>query len=148
MKKALLLGRLDRGTIHTTLKSNKYEIKTKILKSLPANWKQICKILENDEKHEMLVLGKLTEYVLFLCCYPDYTDVCRKLIYLISRKKHILFVYNENLFGTFSSMIKTFQPEPDFLFVDVPLYARPNKYTPQTDLERWIMQRRLLFDPN
>ena len=148
MEKALLLGGLDRGTIQTTLKSNKYERKTKILKSLPANWKQICKILENDEKHEMLVLGKLTEYVLFLCCNPDYTDVSQKLFNLISRKKHILFVYNENLFGTFSSMIETYQHEPGLIFDEL---APPNarrRCTLQTELERWIMQRGQFFEPN
>lgn len=111
MKKILTLGDLDRGTIKTTIQANGYEVKVKELKSQAKNWVSICKILKEDEKKELLVIGKFTEYILFLFSLPEYQKVGEDLLQLIKERKHIIFLYNNNFFGDFSCIKKTFWQE-------------------------------------
>ena len=102
MKTALLLERLDRGTILTSLQSGGYVNQLKILKSSVDNWKSICNILVEDDKNELVVLAKFTEYVLFLLCLPEYNEVAKHLIEAIKNKKHAIFIYHKNFVGEFS----------------------------------------------
>lgn len=102
MKKIITLGNLDRGTIHTTMETNGYESKTKLLKSSVKNWWSICEILKEDEKKELLVMGKFTEYVLFIFNLDEYKEVAEELLNLIQERKHLIFIYHNNFFGDFS----------------------------------------------
>lgn len=102
MKNILILEHLDRGTIHTTIKINGYEAKTKILKSGVSNWQSICGILKEDKDKELLIMGKFTEYVLFIFNLPEYKVVSKELLELIKERKHIIFIYHNNFFKDFS----------------------------------------------
>ncbi len=101
-KIALILDKIDRGTIQTSLQTNNYYRILKLLNSGVKNWESICKILEEDTKKEIIILGKFTEHSLFRMCLPDYRPVVSRLLDLIKERKHILFIYKDNLFGTFS----------------------------------------------
>ncbi|MCH2450946.1 MAG: hypothetical protein MK198_12485 [Gracilimonas sp.] len=101
-KIALILDNIDRGTITTTLQTNGYTRKLKLLNSSVNNWESICKILEKDTENEIIVLGKFTEHTLFRMCTPAYRVVVKRLLKLIATKKHILFIYKDNLIGNFS----------------------------------------------
>lgn len=102
MKKALILGNIDRGTIHTSLETNHFESKTKHLYTSVKNWKSICKILEDDTNHEIIVLGKFTEHILLKMCLPEYNEVVVRFLNNLEKKRHIIFIYKDNLQGTFS----------------------------------------------
>jgi hypothetical protein len=101
-KTALILDNIDRGTITTTLQTNGYYRKLKLLNSSVKNWESICKFLEEDVENEIIVLGKFTEHTLFRMCTPQYRAVVEKLIGLLKNKKHIVFIYKDNLVGNFS----------------------------------------------
>lgn len=101
-KIALILDNVDRGTIQTSLQTNNYYRILKLLNSSVKNWISICKILEDDTENEIIVIGKFTEHTLFRMCLPAYFSVVEKLLNLIKKKKHLLFIYKENLFGRFS----------------------------------------------
>lgn len=106
MKQILTLGDLDRGTIHTTMETNGYKSKNKMLKSSVTNWWTICEILKADEQKELLVMGKFTEYVLFLFNLDEYKEVSAELLSLIHERKHLIFIYHNNFFGDFSCIKK------------------------------------------
>lgn len=101
-KNALILDSIDRGTIKTTLQANEYFFTGKLLNSSPQNWLSICKILERDKENKIIVLGKFTETVLFLMCSPNYLEVSKKLLTLIESKKHLIFIYKDNMLGNFN----------------------------------------------
>lgn len=101
-KTALILDNIDRGTIQTSLQTNNYYRILKLLNSSVKNWISICKILEEDTEKEIIVIGKFTEHTLFRMCLPEYTVVVERLLNLIKERKHLLFIYKENLFGRFS----------------------------------------------
>jgi|GEM_PF-1762630 len=101
-KIALILDNIDRGTITTTLQTNGYYQKLKILNSSVKNWESICTILEEDIENKIIVLGKFTEYTLFKMCIPEYREVVERLIDLLKTKRHIIFIYKDNLLGNFS----------------------------------------------
>lgn len=101
-KEALILDNIDRGTILTTLETNNYYRRRKLLKSSVVNWVSICKILEEDTNNSIIVIGKFTEHILFKMCSPSYENVVKRLLELIKKKKHIIFIYKENLLGNFS----------------------------------------------
>lgn len=101
-KKALLIDKIDRGTIKTTLETNGYEYILKLPLSSVNNWSNICKILEDDREDNLIIIGKFTENVLFQLCAPSYRWVKETFLMLLKRKKHLLFIYKDNLFGKFS----------------------------------------------
>jgi len=101
-KLALVLDNIDRGTITTALQTNGYTRKLKLLNSSVNNWESICKILEKDTDNEIIVLGKFTEHIIFRMCIPAYRKVVDRLISLIAKKKHIIFIYKDNMMGNFS----------------------------------------------
>lgn len=104
-KKALLLDSVDRGTIQTVLQTNGYYRHTKLPNSSPANWKKICDFIEDDGKNELITIGKLTEHTLFRMALPEYEDVVERLIQILKNKKHLLFIYKDNLFGNFTHFV-------------------------------------------
>lgn len=101
-KTALILDNMDRGAITTTLQTNGYCRKLKFLNSSVKNWESVCTILEEDIENEIIVLGKFTEHTLFRMCIPEYRQVVDRLIELLKTKKHIIFIYKDNLVGNFS----------------------------------------------
>lgn len=101
-KTALVLDNIDRGTITTALQTNGYIRKLKLLNSSVNNWISVCKILEDDISNEIIVLAKFTEHTLFRMCKPEYRNVVEKLLTLLAKKKHIIFIYKDNLIGNFS----------------------------------------------
>jgi len=106
-KKALLLDSVDRGTIQTVLQTNGYYRHTKLLKSSPKNWESICDLIEseNASNNDLIIIGKLTEHTLFRMCLPDYEVVVERLIKLLQENKHILFIFKDNMFGTYTHFI-------------------------------------------
>ena len=102
-KAALILGGINHGAIQTSLRTQNYYIYNKILVSSVKNWESICKLIEDDVNDKLIVLGKFTEYTLFQMCFPEYNRVVNKLISLLHKKQHILFIYKNNLLGDFSS---------------------------------------------
>lgn len=72
------------------------------MKTSVENWISICKILEDDEENKIIVLGKFTENVLFKMCSPAYTIVVERFLELLKTKKHLIFIYKDNLLGNFS----------------------------------------------
>ncbi|MBP4141897.1 hypothetical protein J3S90_08785 [Flavobacterium sp. P4023] len=106
-KTALILDKLDRGTIQTSLQTNKYYSTLKLLNSSVKNWESICQILESDIENEILVLGKFTENTLFRMCLPEYETVVIRLINLLKNKKHLIFIYKSNLQGNFNYLQTT-----------------------------------------
>ncbi len=131
-KTVLLLDSLDRGTIQTSLQTNNYIKKIKLLNSSVKNWESICKILEEDDK--IIVIGKFTEYTLFKMCIPKYETVVSRLLNLLIKKKHLIFIYKENLIGNFS-YFKTADLKSTVLKVD-------NKddyfYYREKELDSWL----------
>ena len=101
-KTALILDKIDRGTIQTSLQTNNYTRILKLLNSSEKNWESICKILEEDIDNKIIVLAKFTEYTLFRMCSPYYSSVVKRLLSLLKKKKHLIFIYKNNLFGKFS----------------------------------------------
>ena len=146
MKKALILERLDRGTILTSLQSCSYSDQLKILKSSVDNWESICKILEDDEKDELIVLAKFTEYVLFLFCLPQYKEVSSRLMKALKRKKHAIFIYHNNFVGEFSCNKKhpwhdevlDIDEEDDFI----------SSFRGVSTLDEWLKRECLNINPN
>ena len=104
-KIALILDKIDRGTIQTSLQTNKYKRVLKLLNSSVDNWESICEILEKDTEKEIIILAKLTEYTLFKMSTPNFAAVVDRLKKLIKERKHIIFIYKDNLFGDFSFLI-------------------------------------------
>lgn len=102
-KVALILGGINRGAIQTSLRTQNYYVYNKVLLSSVRNWESICKLIEDDINNRLIVLGKFTEYALFQMCLPEYEQVTDKLIMLLRNKKHILFIYKDNLLGNFSA---------------------------------------------
>lgn len=102
MKKILIFEDLNKGSIYTTIKTNGYESTTKLLKSSIKNWETICSIFQEDEKKELLVMGKFTESVLFIFSLPEYKEISEKILKFIKERKHIIFIYHSNFFKDFS----------------------------------------------
>lgn len=102
-KVALILGGINRGAIQTSLRTQNYYVYNKVLLSSVRNWESMCKLIEDDINNRLIVLGKFTEYALFQMCLPEYEQVVDKLIMLLQNKKHILFIYKDNLLGDFSA---------------------------------------------
>lgn len=146
MKKALILERLDRGTILTSLQTGGYSNQLKILKSKVDNWKSICNILEDDDKDEIVVLAKFTEYVLFLFCLPQYQEVSFRLMALIKKKKHVIFIYHNNFVGEFScnknhpwhEEVLDIDDDDDFIA----------KFRGVSTLDDWLRSARIKENPN
>ncbi|MBD0401818.1 hypothetical protein [Flammeovirga sp. EKP202] len=151
MKHILTLGDLDRGTIHTTMETNGYTSKTKLLKSSIKNWWTIIDILKADENKELLVMGKFTEYVLFLFNLDEYKEVGQELLNLIQERKHLIFIYHNNFFGDFSCIKKNLwtdevlevDDEGDFIGyrkVDNSLEAWLIKYQDKTSPKEYLIK--------
>lgn len=133
-KTALILDNIDRGTITTTLQTNGYYRKLKILNSSVKNWESICTILEEDDENEIIVLGKFTEYTLFKMCIPEYREVVERLIDLLKTKKHIIFIYKDNLMGNFSYFQSVVIKETVFEVDDKEDYF----FYRETGLKNWL----------
>ena len=121
-KSALILGNVNHGAIETALKSHGCVSKNKILHSSPKNWESIVRIIEENDPNISLVLVKFTEYTLFLFSLPEYRSDGDKILELIALKKHVIFVYNENLFGQFSAFDNSpelYNLEQDDSFADL-----------------------------
>jgi hypothetical protein len=136
-KLALVLDKIDRGTITTTLQTNGYYRKLKILNSSVDNWVSICEILEEDEENEIIVLGKFTEHTLFRMCIPEYANVVERLFNLLKNKKHIIFIYKDNLMGNFSYFQSVEIKESVFEVDDRDDYF----YYSETELKNWLLIR-------
>lgn len=106
-KKALLLDSVDRGTIQTVLQTNGYYRHTKLLKSSPKNWESICDLIENENSNnnDLIIIGKLTEHTLFRMCLPQYEEVVERLLSLLKKNKHILFIFKDNMFGNYTHFV-------------------------------------------
>lgn len=133
-KEALILDNIDRGTILTTLDTNGYYRRRKLLKSSVKNWISICKILEDDLNDSIVVIGKFTEHTLFKMCSPNYEPVVKRLLELLKRKKHILFIYKENLLGNFS-YFKTFKINDEVFEMDD---REDYLYYSKKDIRSWL----------
>lgn len=102
MKQALILDNIDRGSTYTFFQANDFYITKKILKSSVSNWESICTILENDSNDEIVIVGKLTENILGYFLDNEYSDVSKRLLKNILKKKHIIFIYSDNYHGYFN----------------------------------------------
>ena len=103
MRHAFLLGSLTHGAVSTALSSNGYKLKTKILNSSVQNWEKTVKLIESTNNKDDIILMKATEYILFLLCLDEYKEVANKLLKAIKSRTHTIFVYEDNLFGQFTS---------------------------------------------
>ncbi len=144
MKKILLLEDLNMGTINTIIQSNGYEVKTKMLKSGTSNWESICKILQEDNDKEILIMGKFTEYVLFIFSLPEYNEISSKLLKLIKERNHIIFIYHNNFFKDFSCIKKRIwedilevNDEGDFISLKI-----------ENTLEKWLQEYGVNIQPH
>ena len=146
-KAAIILESLGRGAINTSLEANGFTSICKFLKSGPKNWSSIISILNNDSNRDYLILGKLTEYVLFLCNHPNYTSVAKDLFDQIRIRKHILFIYNENLFGNFSFKNEVFEKAiiEDLIGSDAPHLTGYSKGI--RPIDKWIAGHGLNVSP-
>lgn len=95
-KIALLLEGIGSDSITTALSVNNYSMSSKFLNSSVNNWKKICAILENDK---VVVIGKFTESILLKMCAPSYEEVTAIFLELLKSKKHIIFLYKDNMNG-------------------------------------------------
>ena len=104
MKKkiALILDNIDRGTIQTTLQTNGYQKKLKILNSSVKNWESICEFIDDNSNEDIIIIGKFTEHTLFRMCLPQYEKVVNDLIKRLTEVKHLIFIYKANVLGEFS----------------------------------------------
>lgn len=135
LKSALLLNNLDRGTIQTALQTNNYYRTVKLLNTSIKNWESICKILEKDFENEILVIGKFTENSLFRMCLPMYEPVVKRLLNLIAKKRHLIFIYKSNLFGKFNYLQVT-DDEGNATYTDE--NTGDVYYYSDDKLERWL----------
>ena len=133
-KKALLLNSIERGTIQTCLQTNNYESTLKLLNSSVSNWESICEILEANFDDKFIVLGKFTEYTLFKMCLSEYDFIVEKLIKLLKTKRHLIFIYKENLIGNFSYLNQEESSNPILTFDNE--YNRV--YSNASKLEFWL----------
>lgn len=131
---ALLLDNIDRGAITTALQTNGYFRKLKLLNSGVSNWISICELLEADTENEIIVLSKFTEHTLFRMCLSSYREVVERLLNVLKQKKHIIFIYKDNLAGCFS-YFKSFE-------INQAVFELDNKedYFKYTDneIESWL----------
>lgn len=108
-KIALLLGTVGfgSGSIETTLKSNGYYYIRKHLNSSVQNWNSIYDIMDSNSENIKLIQMKLTEYIIFLLCLPQYAEIRKMIETELLEKPHQIFIYNENLFKKFSCVTNT-----------------------------------------
>jgi hypothetical protein len=102
LRTALLFSNTDRGAIKTTLETFGYTIIVKVPLSSVNNWWSICDVIEPDKEDNLIFIGKFTENLLFQLCSPDYKNVKDHFLNLLKKKKHLIFIYKNNLFGEFS----------------------------------------------
>ncbi len=133
-KIALVLDNIDRGTISTSLQTNGYYRKLKLLNSSVKNWESICEFLEDDTENEIIVLAKFTEHTLFRMCLPEYREVVGRLLNLLKQKKHIIFIYKDNLIGNFS-YFQSVEIKGSVFEVDS---KDDYLYYSETELENWL----------
>lgn len=139
-KTVLILDNVDRGTIQTSLQTNNYFRIHKLLNSSVKNWISMCKILEKDVDNEIVVIAKFTEHTLFKMCSPDYVETTKSLIGLIQRKKHLIYIYKDNLFGRFSYFDKLREISLDFDEIN-----NPENYS-RINLKTWLALERIKID--
>lgn len=140
-KIAIVLDSVDRGTIQTSLQANGYYRIVKLLSSSVKNWESICDLLDADEKNEVIVLGKFTEYTLFRMSLPEYEIVVQRLISLLKNKRHVLFIYKDNLFGKYSYFEdnkKNLQPLTNDTVEDY--LKNPHLYN---DFDQWLYRNQV-----
>ena len=143
MKTVLILGSMNNDTIHTAIKANKYEYVSKELVSGAKNWESICSILENDKQKNILILGKFTEYIIFLFTLDEYKPISNKLLSLIKERKHIIFIYNNNFFKDFSCMKINEEPS------NIPFFDTNGDFVHKeifTNLQTWLLQNELWYE--
>jgi hypothetical protein len=114
---ALVLDNIDRGAITTALQTNGYFRWLKLLNSGVRNWISICEFLEADTDDEVIVLAKFTEHTLFRMCLQGYREVVERLMSILKQKKHIIFIYKDNLTGNFS-YFKSFEINQSVFEID------------------------------
>lgn len=100
-KKVLALD-VAMNSAEPSLKVSGYSFMRRVLQSKPENWKKITSTIETLNPETDFVVGKFTEYTIFLAALPAYTMVLDSLIEHLKRIGHIIYIYEANLSGIFS----------------------------------------------
>lgn len=120
-KIALLLEGIGSDSITTALSVNNYSMISKFLNSSVSNWKKICAILENDK---VVVIGKFTESILLKMCDPSYGEVTAIFLELLKSKKHIIFLYKDNMNGVLNFYNNDIDEDADEVWQEK-IYRKP-----------------------
>ena len=85
-----------------SLKVSGYSFLRRVLQSKPENWKKIASTIETLNPETDFVVGKFTEYTIFLASLPTYTSVLDSLVKYLKKIDHMIYIYEANLSGIFS----------------------------------------------
>jgi len=102
MLKTVLTLDVSIASVEPILKSRGYKFVSRILQSKPENWKKIANAVESLNLDTDLVVGKFTEYTIFLAALPAYEKALERLIKQVQRVGHVVYIYEANLDGKFS----------------------------------------------
>ncbi|WP_236182280.1 hypothetical protein [Pseudomonas sputi] len=96
-KIVLFIGNADYEGVTAKLKTVGTPYKRKMLESRPDNWKTIISIFH--EYDVSCVVAKLTSATFHVLCRPQYSEVRRELLELISGKPNLLMAHESILIG-------------------------------------------------
>src|SRR5437016_1995404 len=115
-KKVFLIGnQLTHEGITARISSlgHSYEIRNPL--SYPSNWSKFVRdINQSNNSNQLLnVFLLLSERVILRCCSPQYAEVLHELLMEMKQIPSLIFVYADNLSGTFTSIEEEFSLEKE-----------------------------------
>ena len=101
-KTVLLIGTFRNEKITNEIHLSGREIISKNLTSSPSNWDSIIRLIKvNGDDYDFIALS-LNETVLLIAQCEAYRKKFYKIVDLLKDKRHVIFVYEDNLFGKFN----------------------------------------------
>lgn len=100
-KPVLLIGTFKNEKIVNEIHLSGRDVITKNLTSSPQNWDNIIVLLKNKSKFSCVFVS-LSESVLLISQCKSYTEKLYTIIRLLEDIPHLVFIYQDNLFGKFN----------------------------------------------
>lgn len=115
-KPFLLVGTFRNEKIKNEIHLSGREVISKNLTSSPKNWDEIINFLEKKSDEISCVILSLSESVLLIAQCPSYREKYRKILGILEHLPHIIFLYEDNLFGKFNIFNQRYYAK--YLFYD------------------------------
>lgn len=115
-KPFLLIGTFRNEKIKNEIHLSGREVISKNLTSSPRNWDEIIKFLVKNGEEISCVVLSLSESVLLIAQCSSYREKYNKILGLLEHLPHIIFLYEDNLFGKFNIFNQRYYEK--YLFYD------------------------------